>query len=286
MMLLASAAAQGESSINTDLTFHTPQPQPPEGPVASTPPRAGHDAAGLSEQLSNPVANLISVPLQFNYDEGFGSNDAGRTTLNVQPVIPVHLSEDWSLIIRTIVPVIYRDGPEPGPGAPGEEAFGLGDTLQSFFFTPNLDLDGWILAAGPAMQWPTGTDDVLGSEKWGAGPTVLALRQHHGFTYGVLANHIWSYAGDDDRDDVSATFVQPFFSYTLPSGTSFTVNSETSYNWEADEWTIPFNFIVGQVVDIGGQHMQFSLGARWYAESPAGGPEWGLRFIVTFIFPE
>jgi len=282
-LALAASAALGAGDYNTSLTFQPEDPAP-----TAAPPVAGAeaDAAALAEKLSNPVANLISVPLQFNYDQGYGSNDAGRTTLNVQPVIPVSLNEDWTLIIRTILPIIYRDGPEPGPGAAGQEAFGLGDTLQSFFLSPKEPIGGWIIGAGPALNWPTATDDVLGSEKWGAGPTIVALRQDHGFTYGVLANHIWSYAGDDDRDDVSATFVQPFISYTFPSALSLTLNSETSYNWEDDEWTVPFNFVVGQVVKLGGQPVQFSLGARWYAESPDGGPEWGLRFIVTFLFPE
>src|SRR6187399_3172995 len=132
----------------------------------SSPPAT--DAAELAKQLNNPVASLISVPLQANWDFGLGVNDATRFTLNVQPVIPISLNEDVNLIIRTILPVIDAESPAPGIA----DASGLGDTTQSFFFSPKHPVGGWILAAGPVILWPTATDDLLGSEKWGFGPTA------------------------------------------------------------------------------------------------------------------
>lgn len=255
----------------------------PGAPTRSAPGAgAGKSDTDLANQLANPVSSLISVPLQFNYDEGYGPKDAGRLLLNVQPVVPLSLNEDWNVIVRTILPVIYQDSPADGVSS----EFGLGDTTQSFFFAPKEKLGGWIIGVGPALVWPTATDAALGSEKWGAGPTIVALRQEEGLTYGALANHIWSYAGDDDRGEVNATFLQPFVNYTFPTATSVVFNTETTYDWSREEWSVPLNLMVSQLVNIGGQRVQFSLGGRWWVEAPDDGPEWGVRFVVTFLFPE
>jgi hypothetical protein len=164
---------------------------------------------------------------------------------------------------------------------------GLGDTVQSFFFSPKDPTSGgWIWGFGPVFLWPTATDDALGSEKWGAGPTGLVLKQQHGWTYGVLANHIWSYAGADDRGDVNATFLQPFLTYTWPTATTLGVNTESTYDWTQSQWTVPLNLFASQVVRFGRQPVQFTIGGRYYAESPDGGPEWGARFVVTLLFPK
>lgn len=129
----------------------------------------------LAKQLANPVAALISVPLQYNYDADIGPADDGhRHVLNIQPVIPVSLNSDWNLISRTILPVIAQD--DIFPGASSQE--GLGDVLQSLFFSPvKPTASGWIWGAGPVFLLPTATDDLLGAEKWGLGPTAVALKQ-------------------------------------------------------------------------------------------------------------
>lgn len=223
------------------------------------------------------------MPLQANWDFGIGPNDATRFTLNVQPVIPISLNDDTNLIIRTIVPIIDAESPAPGI----DDAFGLGDTVQSFFFSPKEPTSGgWVLGAGPVMLWPTATDDLLGSGKWGAGPTALALRQINGWTYGVLANHLWSYAGDEDRAEVNATFIQPFVSFTTKSQTTIAFNTETTYDWTREQWTVPLNLTVAQLFKVGGKPMQFTIGGRYYVETPEGGPEWGVRAVLTFLFPK
>jgi hypothetical protein len=231
--------------------------------------------------LQNPVASLISVPFQNNFEFNLGPNDDGfRYTLNFQPVIPISISRDFNLIIRTIVPIIAQDDVIPGTSQGG-----LGDIVQSFFFSPKEPVAGWIVALGPVFLWPSATDDLLGSEKWGLGPTGLLLQQKSGWTYGLLFNHIWDYTGDSHRTYVSSTFLQPFISYTTKANTTFGVNTESTYDWNAEQWTVPINFQVSQLTKIGTMPIQFTLGAKVYAEGPTGAPEWGIRFVVTPLFP-
>ena len=236
----------------------------------------------LAQQLANPVASLISVPFQANWDFGIGVNDATRFTLNIQPVIPLSLNEEWNLIVRTILPVIDAESPAPGI----DDASGLGDTVQSFFFSPKKPVGGWILAAGPVALWPTATDSQLGGEQWGAGPTALALRQKGSWTFGLLTNHLWSYAGDNARAEVNATFIQPFVSYITSTKTTFTINSETTYDWTGQQWSVPVNLVISQLFKVGSQPMQAFVGGRYYLEGPDGGPEWGLRAGLVLLFPK
>jgi hypothetical protein len=242
---------------------------------------AGSEAAELAKKLQNPVADLISVPIQNNWDFGVGPEDALRFTANVQPVIPISLSEDLNLITRTIAPVIYAESPVAG----GDNVAGLGDILQSFFFSPKEPVDGWIVGVGPAFLYPSATDSALGSGKWGAGPTAVLLQQKKGWTYGALVNHVWSFAGWGD-ENVSSTFLQPFISYTTNKQTTLTLNTESTYDWTHSQWTVPLNLMLSQLVKIDKQPIQFQIGGRYYAEKPDGGPDWGLRFTITFLFPK
>jgi len=244
---------------------------------------ATSDAAELAKKLSNPVAALISVPLQNNFEFGGGPNDDGfRYLLNIQPVIPITLNSNWNVISRTILPIIEQhDLVNTGSQS------GLGDITQSLFFSPKQPThSGWIWGAGPAFLIPTATDDLLGTEKFGLGPTAVVLKQEHGWTYGALANQIWSVAGNDSRQDVSATFLQPFLAYTTSKQTTFTLNTETTYDWENEQWTVPINVMVAQLVKIGKMPVQFQIGAKYYAEGPQNTPDWGIRFAVFFLFPK
>ncbi|MEJ2378116.1 MAG: hypothetical protein P8Y71_22960 [Pseudolabrys sp.] len=234
----------------------------------------------LAKQLANPISSLISVPFQSNYDCCFGPNDASRYLLNVQPVIPVALTPDWNVIIRTILPVISMGS--PAPTIPSST--GLGDTTQSFFFSPSQPVNGVTWGVGPVFLWPTG-NNVFGSQKWGAGPTAVILKQDGGWTYGALVNHIWSYAGKSGVPDVNSTFLQPFLVYTFPDSTGITLDTESTYDWITKEWTVPINLLVSHVYSISGQRVQFQVGPRFYVVRPSGGPDWGARFNITFLFP-
>jgi hypothetical protein len=239
--------------------------------------------ADLAKQLSNPVASLISVPFQFNYDQGYGPNDGDRETLNIQPVIPFSLNEDWNLISRTILPVIWQND----IAGPSGSQSGLGDITQSFFFSPKaLGPGGIIWGAGPVFLIPTGTDDLLGSGRWGAGPTGVVLKQNGPWTVGMLANHIWSIGGSDSRRDVNSTFLQPFVSYTTHDAWTFTLNSESSYDWTSNQWSVPLNFVVSKLVKFGEQPVSLGAGVRYWAASPDNGPDdFGVRVQMTFLFP-
>ena len=248
----------------------------------AAPGYAQSDSGELAKKLQNPVANLISVPLQSNWDFGIGRANAMRYTLNVQPVIPFSLSADWNLVTRTIVPFVHAEASVKD----GEGAGGIADIVQSFFLSPTAPLGGWIVGAGPVFLYPSASDHALGAEKWGAGPTALLLRQDSGWTYGILVNHLWSFAGNDKRDDVSATFMNPFLAYTTKTFTTLGLNTESTYDWEHKQWTVPINVSVSQLVKLGPQPIQLSLGGRYYADRPQGGPDWGIRFTVTFLFPK
>ena len=146
-------------------------------------------AAELAKKLQNPIASLISVPIQNNWDFGIGSANAMKYTANIQPVIPFSLSQDWNLITRTIMPLIYAESPAKG----GTDIPVSATSRRVSSFRPKRRWSGWIWGAGRCCFIPR-HGRLLGSRHWGAGPTALALQQVNGWTFGCLANHIWSYA--------------------------------------------------------------------------------------------
>jgi hypothetical protein len=240
------------------------------------------EEADLAQKLANPISDLISLPIQSNLDFGVGPGDGTVWRTNIQPVIPFGISEDWNLISRTILPVIDQEG--LAPAGDSLDAFGLGDITQSLFFSPKESLPIWGI--GPVFLIPTATDELLGAEKFGIGPTAVVLKQQGPWTYGALVNHLWDVAGDSNRDSVNATFLQPFLSYILPTHTTLTLNTETTYDWSNEQWTVPINFQISQLFKVGEQPIQAFVGARYYAEKPDNGPEWGIRFGLTFMFPK
>jgi len=237
----------------------------------------------LAKKLANPIASLISVPLQYNYDKDYGPDDKGsKSLLNIQPVWPFTLNKDWNLITRTIIPLVVQHDI-----VPGSDESGMGDILQSFFFSPKAPMHGWIIGAGPAILYPSATDEVLGGEKWCTGPTAVVLRQDGPWTYGMLTNQLWSVAGEENRAGISATFLQPFISYITKTKTTFSLNTESTYDWKNNQWTVPVHVLVAQLLKIGPQIFQVQAGVRYWTDSPNNGPEGlGFRLTLTFLFPK
>ncbi len=242
-------------------------------------PAAAQTADELAKQTQNPVASLISVPLQGNWDFGLGDRDATGSLLNVQPVMPFGVSKSTNIILRVIMPLASQPGPDD------TRVNGLGDVVTTVFFSPAKS--GRIIwGVGPVLLLPTATSNALGSEKFGLGPSVVALMQPGKLTVGILANQIWSVSGASDRSDVNTTFLQPFANYNLGGGLSLGVSLEAAGNWEADEkWTVPLLFNVSKVTLLGKRPVSFALAAGPTIASPDGGADWRFRLAVTFLFP-
>jgi len=241
--------------------------------------------AELAQELTNPLADLMSVPIQMNYDGDIGPLDDGwKLQTNIQPVIPFELGGNWNLISRTIMPVVYQEDIYPGAGS----QFGLGDINLSLFLSPRNPTSGGITwGVGPVLLLPSASEPLLGGKKWGAGPSAVALMTRGPWTVGALANHIWSFAGDSDRPDISNTFIQPFAAYTWPSAWTASVQSESSYNWETEKWSVPVNVSLSKLVKLGRLPVSLQAGVGYWAESPETGPEgWRFRLQTTFVLPK
>ena len=242
--------------------------------------KSGGSAQELADKLANPVASLISVPLQNNLNYGIGPYNGSKYTINIQPVIPFKLSENLNLITRYILPVVdQRD-------ITGENThqFGLSDATITAFFAPKTK--GIILGLGPAFLVPTATNDFLGTKKFGVGPSALVMHQGKGLSVGFIANQIWSVAGDEDRADVNQFYTQIFISHSYKSGASLGLSSEITQNWEGNTTLITLSPNIGAVTKLGDQVVQFAI----MPLIPIVGPheikaDWGLRAVLAFVFP-
>jgi hypothetical protein len=246
----------------------------------------GQDASNsdLAKQAQNPVANLISLPLQNNTNFSIGPDDETQNILNIQPVWPVSINDDWNLITRTILPVVSQ--PNILTGGEGR-INGLGDTTFTGFFSPK-DSGKLIWGAGPVFLIPTATDDALGSDKWGAGASVVLLTMPGKWVVGSLFSNVWSFAGSGDQD-VNLFTWQYFINYNLPNKWYLTSAPIITANWEADSdntWTVPFGGGIGKIFNIGKQPMNGQISAYYNVEKPEFGPDWQLRVQLQFLFPK
>ncbi len=242
------------------------------------------DSGELARKSQNPIANMISVPFQYNLSPQTGPYERPLHVLNIQPVMPFQLNENWNIIARTIIPVISQPQFISGQG----RETGLGDINMTLFFSPRK-AEKLIWGIGPVFQFPTATDDRLGADKWCAGIAGVALKMKGPWVYGALINNIWSFAGDDDRDDVNQMLIQPFINYNLPKGWYYSFSPVITANWEADsgnQWTVPLGLGVGRVMTLGKQPVNISAAAYYNVEKPEYVDDWQIRLQFTLLYPK
>jgi hypothetical protein len=249
-----------------------------------TVPVFAQDESELAKKTQNPVSDLISVPFQNNFNFNVGPDNDMQYLLNIQPVYPMNLNENWNWIHRLIIPII--DQPELAPGI-GDE-FGLSDIQYQGYLSPAKSGE-LIWGIGPVLSFPTASDESLGTEKWSAGPGAVVLTIQGPWVIGVLANNIWSFAGDDDRNNVNQGLLQYFVNYNFPGGLYLTTAPIITANWEADSddrWTVPFGGGIGKILKIGKLPVNTSATAYYNVEQPDNGAEWQARIQFQFLFPK
>ncbi len=246
---------------------------------------AGARAQGdqdLAKASQNPVGDLVSLPFQNNMNFNVGPDDRVQNVMNIQPVYPIALNDEWNLVTRTILPVISQ----PAPG--DDRTNGVGDLNFTGFISPR-DPGSLIWGVGPVLAFPTASDDVLGTEQYSAGLSVVMLTMPGSWVVGGLISNVWSYAGDDDREDVNSLLFQYFVNYNFPSGWYFTSAPIITANWEADSgdrWTVPVGGGLGKIVRWGKLPVNITSQVYYNVEKPRGGGDWSWRLQVQFMFPK
>ena len=245
------------------------------------------DAAALAKAVQNPIADMISLPLQNNVNFDVGPQKKTQNILNIQPVYPVSLNAQWNLITRTIVPVISQ--PAFAPGQDREN--GIGDIQFSAFLSPKQVIGGWVWGVGAIAQLDTASDDRLGQGAWGLGPTAVVLHLGKTWVYGALINNVWSVSEDEGRRSVNQMLLQPFVNYNFADapGRYLTFSPVVTADWKADSgqrWTVPLGLGVGQVMRFGKQPVNLQASAYYNVERPDNAAMWQLRLQVQFLFPK
>ena len=241
------------------------------------------DAEALAKKLANPVASLISVPFQENSDHGIGSLKGSRSTLNVQPVVPMSLTPKLNLIARWVQPIVSQFNIT----GVGEKQSGLADAVVSGFISPKESKNGFTWGVGPVLLLPIGTNEFLTGKKFGIGPTAVALKQSGGWTFGALINQIWSVAGSGSRPDVNQMFVQPFFNFNWKSGAGAGANMEWTQNWQANTTVLWLNPTVSGLTSLGKQKLQLAVGPRFNLAAPSSAKSaFGVRAVAVLLFPK
>lgn len=290
--LISSASAQNDA--------------PDTGTPESKSEAPSNATEGLQKATQNPVSSLISVPLQNNSNFGIGPFDRTQNVLNIQPVIPVKISSDVSLIIRWITPVVWQ----PAPGTANLEPLGIEENTPSFFLGQDVQKSAGVFGfgdmnptfflspakpgkliwgAGPAFLIPTATSRFLGQGKFGLGPSFVALVQPGHWTIGALVNNVWSVAGPSDRADVNQMVLQYFINYNLKKGWFVSISPIITANWKAaseNVWTVPVGGGIGRIFKLGLQPVNVSAQFYGNAVHPANGSPWGMRLQIAFLFPK
>ena len=252
--------------------------------LLGAPAHAELGAEELAKLAQNPVGNLVSVPFQNNTNLNFGPDRRTQNILNIQPVIPVSVSDDWNIITRTIVPVISQPLPD------GERTNGIGDTVFTAFLSPAKP-GHFIWGAGPVVQVPTNSNSDLGNRNWGLGPSLVVLRLEKGdpWVYGALVNNIWSLSDSGTGGSYNNATIQPFINYNFAGGLYLTSSPVITANWKAESsqrWTVPVGGGIGKIFHLGKLPVNAQLSAYYNVVAPDDGPNWQIRAQVQFMFPK
>jgi hypothetical protein len=275
--------------------FAQDTPVGPEGTQIATQetPAAAVNTDALRNAAQNPVASLISVPIQENWNFNIGPANRVQNVLNIQPVIPLSVSKDWNLIVRWITPVLYQPLPVPQvSGSPAQTTgvYGLGDMNPSFFLVPKKSKVIW--GVGPSLVLPTATNTTfLGQGKFSLGPSVVVLVQPKPWTIGFLANNVWSVAGHSNfnKPAVNQFLLQWFVNYNMKKGWYLTTSPIVTANWRTtgdNRWTVPFGGGVGRIMKLGFQPVNITAQFYGNAVHPLGTSPWGLRLQFVLLFPK
>jgi hypothetical protein len=231
----------------------------------------------VAAQLANPLAPVTTLAAQVRAESGNGPQDSTHYTVRLQPSLFKPLPGNAAFLLRTILP--FRAIEFPG------RVDGVGDLTLVPYYVPDITRKVF-LGYGASLGMPTASNDLLGSGKWSAGPAVIFAVTGQPFTWGALAQHVWSVAGDADRAGLSVTTVQPFATYLLGGGWSLNLTTETSYNWRAQgggSWTVPVSTGASKVVELGGRYVNVGAALVSYPKKPDFAPDWELRVAVTYV---
>jgi hypothetical protein len=261
------------------LAGYTSTPAEAQGPDVGAKPE---DATALAKATQNPIADLISIPLQFNFNNGGGAEDRTSFNLNVQPVVPISVTSGWNVIARAIIPFLSL------PAGPGARADGLGDIQAQLFVTPNRSSD-LVWGIGPIFSLPTATLDASTTGSWGVGPAAVVVYTTGSWVLGGLATQTWTFADYGDDTEIDQLVVQPFVNYNLGKGWAVSTAPLITASWDApsgETWTVPLGGGLTWTTTIGGQAL--NLGAQYFRnlERPDGSTDNQLRFVVAFLFPK
>jgi len=241
-------------------------------------------AEELLKELANPLSALASLAILTDFDYHIGPGlDGHRTTVNLQPTLPVHLGDQWNLISRSNLPVIYQEEIAPGAGT----QFGVGDVTEALYLAAVEPTGrGWIFGVGPVLRAPTGSDDLMTAGKWALGPSLAAVQLKGDFNYGLIASQLWSFAGSDKRSDIEIGTLEPFVTYRAENLWNLSLRVPTSYDFISHQWIIPVSLTVEKLVSFQAYPVTISFGLRYWADGPDNGPhDLAFRFGLTFVFP-
>ncbi len=242
------------------------------------------ESSEIAKQAQNPIASVISVPFENDFYPQTGTNKENSYVLEMKPVVPFNLSNDWNLITRTIIPVIQEPGLAPGV----DGTTGLGDVQLSLFLSP-AKAGPVIWGAGPVVSFPTASQEILGTKKLSVGPTVVVLRIQGHWLFGTLVQNLFSVAGPSARANVNQMLMQPFANYNLKHGWYLTSSPIITANWEVNpnqRWVVPVGGGVGKIVHFGKLPVNMYTQFFRNVERPDGTTSWSARLQVQFLFPK